>query len=1209
MSRTPRLPAVSGSALSVLSPGVTLTVCLLLILLQVSDAQVRQPAPAPPAGESHRLNAGDRVEQRMEPGQSHSYRVDIGAGEYFHALIETSGSVFVGSLCAPSRQECVEFRTRSHGTTPFSLIAGGGGEYALEIHSPEENEGVGVYYLRVEAVRAATAADERRVAAERACAEASLLRASWTAEGMRSAVERYQTALALWREVGDRGEEAGTLADLAEALHSLNELSQAVKNYEAALALNKKSPGSRSRADILNGLGSVHLALGDSSKAFAYFREALGSARRAHLRQEEAQAVSNLGEAFYAVGDMHQALSHSSEALSSWRAMNDREGEAAALLNIGYAHSNLSNVRDATHAFEEALSLWRSAKNIWGEAQTLTALGHLKSKVGEKQEAVDLYLQARPLFRTMGDRVGEGFILNGMGFVYDELGRKETALGYHKEAHGLFQAAGYRDGEAGALLRMGEIQYALADAQESLELLEQALTLCRTAGIKLYEPYILGDMGMVHESLGERVQALQYYRRALALNRVSQDRRWQARTQVNIAHAYEGLGESGKALGHYHLALALNRAAGDRFGESETLYNLARLKYDAGDFDEARTNIEEALRVAESLRSGVASQTLRASYFASARQYYELWIDVLMQLHRSRPDAGLDVVAFEASERGRARSMLETLKEVRVEATGGADPSLIERQRSLRQELNAKAERHMQLLADKQRAAEAEALAQEIDGLTVEYDEVSSRIKAGDPHYASLMQPQPLTLSEIRRQALDDDTLLLEYFLGERRSYLWAITKKEFSSYELPPRAEIENPVRKLYELLTARLTADNESAEQHRLRVAEADEQYWSQAGRVTQLLLGPAAARMNVKRLLIIPDGVLQYIPFHALTIPTACRPCGAPEGGTAAADGEPRPLMTAFEVVNQFSASTLAALRDEAGRRSRAPKTLAVLADPVFEEDDPRIAGADGVRVAGSDGPEAELSRALGDVGLRGGGGNIPRLFGSQSEAEAIINAESGGAAFKAVGFDASRSTVMNAGLGQYRIVHFATHGILDDRHPELSGIVLSLFDRQGNRQDGFLRLNDIYNLNLPVDMVVLSACNTGLGQDVRGEGLISLTRGFMYAGSLSVVASLWKVDDRATSELMGRFYREMLGEGKPPAEALREAQIAVLKQKRWRSPYYWAAFTLQGEYATKISSEPQAANYMRPGYFVTAGGFVLILLSGCLAVIKRARKSNC
>lgn len=168
-------------------------------------------------------------------------------------------------------------------------------------------------------------------------------------------------------------------------------------------------------------------------------------------------------------------------------------------------------------------------------------------------------------------------------------------------------------------------------------------------------------------------------------------------------------------------------------------------------------------------------------------------------------------------------------------------------------------------------------------------------------------------------------------------------------------------------------------------------------------------------------------------------------------------------------------------------------------------------------------------------------------------------------QAIDFEASIATVTDPELAQYRIIHFATHGILNSVHPELSGIVLSLVDEKGKPQDGFLRLNDIYNLKLPADLIVLSACQTALGKEIKGEGLVGLTRGFMYAGSRRVVASQWAVDDQATSELMQLFYKGMLGDKKlRPAAALREAQISMSKNKRFANPYYWSAFTLQGEW---------------------------------------------
>jgi CHAT domain-containing protein len=192
------------------------------------------------------------------------------------------------------------------------------------------------------------------------------------------------------------------------------------------------------------------------------------------------------------------------------------------------------------------------------------------------------------------------------------------------------------------------------------------------------------------------------------------------------------------------------------------------------------------------------------------------------------------------------------------------------------------------------------------------------------------------------------------------------------------------------------------------------------------------------------------------------------------------------------------------------------------------------------------------------------DFPRLSATRVEADKIIAFAKNGISMMALDFDASLETVTRPETGSYRILHFATHGLFDSEHPETSAIVLSLVDKQGNPQNGFLRLHNIYNLNLPVELVVLSACNTALGKDIKGEGLIGMTRGFMYAGAARVVASLWKVDDDATAELMKNFYQQMLEEDKRPAAALRAAQVKMWERRQWHAPYYWAAFTFQGEW---------------------------------------------
>jgi CHAT domain-containing protein len=383
---------------------------------------------------------------------------------------------------------------------------------------------------------------------------------------------------------------------------------------------------------------------------------------------------------------------------------------------------------------------------------------------------------------------------------------------------------------------------------------------------------------------------------------------------------------------------------------------------------------------------------------------------------------------------------------------------------------------------------------------------------------------------------------------------LWALTTTTIRSFELPQRAEIEAAARRVYELLAT-----------------QSDELDPQALNSLSQMLLTPAADQLGRKRLLIVSDGMLQYIPFAALPIPARSVAVSDRRGSSSPTlRAGSTPIIQNHEIVSLPSASVLGLLRRELGERQPAPKTLAVLADPVFQKTDPRVRPTTNVQSAEQQrqvekGNEktarpSNLQRSGKEVGLT----TFDRLVLSRREADLIASLASRGQPLKAVDFEASRSTATSPELAQYRIIHFATHSLLNNQQPELSGIVLSLVDQQGRAQDGFLRLYEIYNLKLAADLVVLSACQTALGKDVKGEGLVGLTRGFMYAGTPRVVASLWKVSDEATAELMRRFYRNMLKDGLRPAAALRAAQVSMSKEKPWTAAYYWAGFVLQGEW---------------------------------------------
>ena len=541
---------------------------------------------------------------------------------------------------------------------------------------------------------------------------------------------------------------------------------------------------------------------------------------------------------------------------------------------------------------------------------------------------------------------------------------------------------------------------------------------------------------------------------------------------------------------------------------------------------------EQALAAYESVRASVTSPALKASFANSVHSTQELDIDILMRLHAEHPELGYAARAFRASENSRAQSVIDLLRETGTEIRRGVDEDLLVRERHLESLIARRAEEQTRLMRRAHEETESAALVRQLDSLTNELELVRGRIRETSPQYAALRQPTALDLDEIQRQVLDDQTLLLEYSLGEEKSYLWAVTPSTMECFDLPPRKQIEAALRRVRDRTIARnVTVPGESPQAQANRILAADAGYMAAAKAASEMLLGPVAQSLPNKRLLIVGDGALLYLSFAALLDPQSAN--------------QPLPLVMNHEIVNTPSASLVSLLRQERNR-TPADRTLAILADPVFTANDPRIASPS----------------------TRGDSDGSPRTFVrlrfSRQEANAIAAMAPAKGTLKALDFDASRETVLKPGFGSYRIVHFATHSLLNDTHPELSGVVLSLVDRSGKPRNGFLRLYDIYNLRLGSNLVVLSACQTAIGHETTGEGLNGLTRGFFYAGATSVVASLWAVDDRTTAELMTRFYDGILRHNEPASAALRAAQIDLWKLKGWSAPYYWAAFTIQGEW---------------------------------------------
>jgi CHAT domain-containing protein/Tfp pilus assembly protein PilF len=954
-----------------------------------------------------------------------------------------------------------------------------------------------------------TQQDATRAAAERVFQEGVQLYQQGTAESLRQAIVKWQEALKLWQQVDDKPGQAATLL----------------------------------------GIGRVYDLLGEKQLAIQYFNQTLPIFRAVENRGMEATTLNNIGAVYHSLGEKQQALSYYNQALSISCAVGYIRGKADALNNIGAVYSSLGEKQQALKYYNQALPILSGLEDRRKQATTLSNIGDVYNDLGEKQQALSYYNQALPIFRAIVDKEGEGITLNNIGGVYDSLGEKQQALSYYNQALPIFRAVNDGKMEATTLNNIGAVYHSLGEKQQALSYYNQALPIRRAMEDKAGEAITLNNIGGVYDSLGEKQQALSYFNQALPILRAVQNRKEEADTLNNIGGVYNSLGEKQQALSYYNQALPLSRAVEDKAGEAITLYNMANLESSRGNLKQAQTHIQAAIEIIEDLRTKIADQQLRASYFGSVQDYYKFYTDLLMELHKKDPSKGYDALALEVSDRSRARGLIELLTEANIDIKKGIDPKLLAEETSLQWQINAQ-EKLLSELASKKETPEQVLTntKQKIQDLLKQQRELEVKIRANNPEYADLKYPQPLTLKQIQQQ-LDKDTLLLQYSLGEERSYLWAVTPDSLSSYELPKRQQIDKAAKNLYDNYLKNPGYQGVSPEE----TAKA-------ANELSQLILKPVADKLGQKRLVIVGDEALQYIPFAALTT------------STKSADGSDyqyfdsaqyKPLVVNHEIISLPSASTIAILRKQTIGRTKAPKTLAILADPVFSANDERVTGKSS-NVANNN-----IDQQLEESALKRSTRNIKRseiqrLPGTEKEAQEILKLVSPSENIQAFGFDANYNWATNDQLSQYKILHFATHGFLDSTEPELSGIVLSLIDKQGKSQRGFLRLADIFNLNFPAELVVLSACETGLGEEVKGEGLVGLTRGLMYAGAARVVVSLWNVDDEATSLLMSQFYSQMLQQGKTPAAALRAAQLKMWSQEQWRNPYSWSAFTLLGEW---------------------------------------------
>ncbi|MCM2314081.1 MAG: CHAT domain-containing protein [Thermoanaerobaculia bacterium] len=896
-------------------------------------------------------------------------------------------------------------------------------------------------------------------------------------------------------------------------------------------------------ADRVFALGTAE----SQQQAIALYEQALPLFRARGDRKTEGVILDSLGWASDVSGDKRAALAWYEAALRARRETGDRDGELLTLQGIGLVHHYLGYYEKAVETNHAALALAREMKNRSREAGLLHNIGGLYWSIDEMQTALDYYGQSLAVQATLDEPLARASTLNNIGDVYRRLGEYDRALDYFNQALEVRRAKGNRRGEAHSLHTIGLVYLATDEYAKALENFTRSLEIRRETGDKRGQAYSLGGSASAQAKLGERDKAIALELQAVALWEQIGEVRAEGEALCNLGTLYVDAGRTAEAAPALGRALELSRHALDRTTEANTLVGLAKLDRNDGDLAASKARVEQALAIVESLRGRIASDALRASYLSTVSGIYEFYVDLLMEMDRAAEGRGWAAAALEASERARARSLLDALGAASVDLLSGARPELANAEAALRRRMAQLDRQRMAFAADPKQKPELQRAELDLEKTNAEHASILARIRAESPASAELVEPRTLALPEIQR-LLDADTTLVEFSLGADRSYAWAIGRDSMQSWALPGRAALEALARPVYSLVTARNEARaGEDAAARRARIERADEEWSTRAAALSAAVFGPAGKSLDAKRIVVVADGALQYVPFGALPRP------GDPEGA---------PLIVKSEVVSMPSASSMALLRSRRGGNRTTTTEVAVFADPVFRADDVRLAQLTSrpAPPASEFGSDAALIRSAADAGFT----SLPRLRFSRQEADAIVALAGAERSRRAVDFTANREGVLQGGIAGARIVHFATHGIVNSREPELSGLVLSLVDEKGNPREGFLRLREIYSLDLQADLVVLSACQTALGREIRGEGLVGLTRGFMHAGAPRVISSLWRVDDRATAELMKRTYSAMLKDGLPPSAALRSAQSSMAREARWRAPYFWAAFSLHGDW---------------------------------------------
>ncbi|MDY7023924.1 MAG: tetratricopeptide repeat protein, partial [Cyanobacteriota bacterium] len=586
------------------------------------------------------------------------------------------------------------------------------------------------------------------------------------------AVEAFNQARKVYQKNSDYSGEAWTLYEIGKSYTTLGDFKKALNSYQKALPIYAQEKdaawGEERTLDIFIRMSRIYAYIGDSENALEFCEKSLSYAQE----NFQAKTISNaeffreIGKLCYRIGNPQKALDSFNQYGRFYQSLGvDRE--VTGFMRIGRDYTELGESKQALNFFNRARTVYQKSGFTEGEINTLVWISRIYFQSENYQNSIDYFNQGLGITRTINNQDKEALILAEIGESYAELGDREKALEFYNQALRLYQKLDNYRKQAEILNKIGEIYQQSENLEKALDYYQQALKVSQENST-----FDLGsisrNIATLYSELGELESALKFFKQALNSNTEPS-----ASLYIEMGKVYTNLGELEKALNFFDKSL---EKVENKYPElrAENLFRIAIIERKQENLDTALTQIETAVSLIEKTRLGKISPEERLTFFASKQNYYEFYIDLLMELHQQNPSQGYDAQALNISERSKARSLLELLTEANTDIRKGVEPELVIQERSLQQQLDAVERRRVEIYNNENNTLEQRtAIEQERQYLLRKYEEVQTKIREKSPSYAALTQPQPLTLKQIQQQILDEDTLLLQYALGEKRSFLW----------------------------------------------------------------------------------------------------------------------------------------------------------------------------------------------------------------------------------------------------------------------------------------------------------------------------------------------------------------------------------------------------------------------------------------------------